>query len=188
MPNKLVRLLAVTAAATAAVILPGQATAAPLTAQLTIEATTIETSLVGPVTVSGTATVTITQFRVNPNGQLVAVVSLSGTASSTIPGGRVNVTVSSARVVLQARVDANCSAGTVTIRLNAVAQLDATVTVTRGGKVETFEIAESFRLGGSLSFSATTDEQRALICEIAQLLRASASQKALVDKLSTLLT
>jgi hypothetical protein len=180
------RLAVVVAVVAVAAMAPARVTAAPLTADLTIGPTTIETSLVGPVTVSGTATATITQFRVNENGQLVAIATVSGTATATVPGGMVTVDVTRARVILRASVQANCS-GQLAVTFNGVAQLNATVTVTKGGKTATFQITETFPLHGSLSFTAQTAEQQALICEISQLLQTRASTKALVDKLNTLL-
>ena len=185
-------ILCVLAALTVAVAAPAAASPADATGSFTttlsVDPTTIETSI-GAVTVSGSVTAEVTQFRVDESGRLVAVATLSGSVSATTARGTVTVDFDRARVVLRASLQANCS-GQLNINFNAVAQVNATVTVTNaGGRVlETFQISETFPLHGSLSFTAQTEEQRALICEISQLLQTHASAKALVDKLNTLLT
>jgi hypothetical protein len=187
-------LLAALSVAAAAPATASPATNAFTTVPITIGPTTVDTPI-GAVTVTGAVNAEIIQFRVDESGRLVAIATLSGSVSATTPLGTVRVDVTRARVVLRASVTADC-AGNLKISFNAVAQLDATVTVTniQGQTLATFRLAQTIPLQGSLAFTASTPEHQELICEISKLLQTQtrppargASDKALVDKLNTLL-
>src|SRR5918994_2078554 len=149
---------------------------------------TIEPTQVGTATISGAVTVNATRFAVDEQGRVVAIASLSGAVTVTEPLlGTATIDVTGTRLVLTADVDADCE-GHLDLDFRAVLQLRATVTLTTIGGITTqFAINQTVPLGGSVDFTAETQAQRALICEIATLLGAGASPQELVEKLNVVL-
>ena len=137
-------------------------------------------------TVSGSLDASVNHFQVS-GGHVVAVATASGTLTVTEPTlGNATITVTSARLVLNARVTADCS-GQLRIDLTGVLQVNATVQFTILGVSEAIQINETVPLNASLSYMATTQQQQSLICDIATLLGNRSSPNALADKLNTLL-
>jgi hypothetical protein len=149
---------------------------------------TIAPTQVGTATISGTLTANVTRFAVDEQGHIVGIATLSGAVTVTEPTlGTGTIDVTGTRLVLAADVDADCE-GHLHIDFHAVLQLRATVTLTStSGATTQFEITETVPLSGSLDFTAETQAQRALICEIATLLGAGASPQELVEKLNVVL-
>src|SRR5829696_9413371 len=139
------------------------------------------------LTVSGSLTASVTQFQVDSNGRIVAVRTASGTLTVTEPSlGTATITITNVRVSVTADVTADCS-GHLQIDFNGVVQLDATAVFTILGVTTTIEIHKTVPVRGSLGYTATTQQQQNLICDIATLLNNPSSVKATVDKLNTLL-
>ena len=180
------------AAVLAALVLTSPAGAAKPTGSFTTPLT------VGPTviqvdgftfTASGTVTANVTQFKLDEQGNLVAVATLSGTLTVTEPTlGTATIDVTGTRAVLHAKVQADCS-GHLHIDFQGVLRLNATVTFTDAttGATTTETIKKTVPLHGSLNFTAQTQEQRALICDVSHLLRSGASVQEVVDKLKQLL-
>jgi len=179
------------AAVLAALVLTSPAGAAKPTGSFTTPLT------VGPTviqvdgftfTASGTVTANVTQFKLDEQGNLVAVATLSGTITVSEPTlGTATIDVTGTRVVLHAKVQADCS-GHLHIDFQGVLRLNATVTFTStSGATTTVTITKTVPLHGSLDFTAQTQEQRALICDITHLLKSGASLQEVVDTLSQLL-
>ena len=137
------------------------------------------------LTVSGSLTASVTQFQVDSNGRIVAVGTASGRLTVTEPNLG-TATITNVRVSVTADVTADCS-GHLQIDFNGVVQLDATAVFTILGVTTTIEIHKTVPVHGSLSYTATTQQQQNLICDIATLLNNPSSVKATVDKLNTLL-
>jgi hypothetical protein len=175
----------------AALVLVSPASAAKptglLTAPLTVGPTVIQIDGLN-FTVSGAVTADVTQFKLNKQGNLVAVATLSGTLTISEPTlGRATIDVTGTRVVLRARVQADCS-GHLHIDFTGVVRLNATVTNTSTtGATTTVPISETVPLHGSLDFTAQTQEQRALICDVSHLIRSGAPLQEVVDTLAELL-
>jgi len=175
---------------TAVAVSPASATkpaGGSFTTTLTVEPTMIAVDGFS-VTTSGSLTANVTQFRVDENGHLAAIASVSGTLTASEPTlGTATITITNVRVVLNADVDADCS-GHLHIDFQGVLQVDATVVFTAtDGTTTTLHIHKTVPLQGSLDYTATTQQQQSLICDIATLLQNPSSVKALVDKLNTLL-
>jgi hypothetical protein len=151
-------------------------------------ALTIGPTQVGTATISGTLTANVTRFAVDEQGHVVGIATLSGSVTVTEPTlGTGTIDVTGTRLVLTADVDADCE-GHLDLDFRAVLQLRATVTLTTIGGITTqFAINQTVPLGGSVDFTAETQAQRALICEIATLLGAGASPQELVEKLNVVL-
>ena len=178
------------AAVLAALALASPASAAKtgsLPTTLTVDPTVIQVDGY-TFTVSGTVTANVTQFKLDEQGSLLAVATLSGTLTVTEPTlGTATIDVTGTRVVLHAKVQADCS-GHLHIDFQGVLRLNATVTFTStSGATTTVTIRKTVRLRGSLDFTAQTQEQRALICDITHLLKSGASLQEVVDTLSQLL-
>jgi hypothetical protein len=179
------------AAVLAALALASPASAAKtgsLPTTLTVDPTVIQVDGY-TFTVSGTVTANVTQFKLDEQGNLVAVATLSGTLTVTEPTlGTATIDVTGTRAVLHAKVQADCS-GHLHIDFQGVLRLNATVTFTDAttGATTTETIKKTVPLHGSLNFSAQTQEQRALICDVSHLLRSGASVQEVVDKLKQLL-
>src|SRR5215216_5702298 len=158
-----------------------------LTTTLTVDPTVIQVDGY-TVTVSGTVTADVTQFKLDEQGNLLAVATVSGTLAVTEPTlGTATIDVTGTRVVLHAKVQADCS-GHLHIDFQGVLRLNATVTLTStSGATTTVTITKTVPLHGSLDFTAQTQEQRALICDVNHLLRSGASVQDIVDKLNQLL-
>jgi hypothetical protein len=158
---------------------------------LTVEPTVVQVAGLN-LTASGTVNADVTQFKVLTNAKggtdLLAIATLSGTLTVSEPTlGTATIDVTRVRVVLRASVQADCS-GNLRIDFRGVLQVNATVTFTSiTGTTTTVPISATVPLNGSLSFTAQTEQQRSLICDISQLLGSRASTQALVDKLNTLL-
>src|SRR5829696_5791553 len=149
---------------------------------------TIAPTPVGTATISGAVTVNATRFAVDEEGRVVAIATLSGSVTVTEPTlGTGTIDVTGTRLVLTAAVDADCE-GHLDIDFRGVLQLRTNVplTSTTGATIQ-FPVTATVPLGGSLSFTAETQAQRALICEIAMLLEAGASPQELVEKLNVVL-
>ncbi|MBD0348085.1 MAG: hypothetical protein ICV59_02950 [Thermoleophilia bacterium] len=164
------------------------ASAAPASARSFTTTLTVEPTAVGSATISGAVTANVTQFRLDSNGRVVAIATLNGALTVTHPRlGTGTVDVTGTRIVLIADVDADCQ-GHLKIDFHTVLQLRATVTLTsRTGATTSLELKETVSLHGSLGFTAQTAAQRALICEIANIIEGSGSLEALVEKLNALL-
>jgi hypothetical protein len=179
------------AAVLAALALASPASAAKtgsLPTMLTVDPTAIQVDGY-TFTVSGTVTANVTQFKLDEQGNLVAVATLSGTLTVTEPTlGTATIDVTGTRAVLHAKVQADCS-GHLHIDFQGVLRLNATVTFTDAttGATTTETIKKTVPLHGSLNFTAQTQEQRALICDVSHLLRSGASVQEVVDKLKQLL-
>jgi hypothetical protein len=179
------------AAVLAALALASPASAAKtgsLPTTLTVDPTVIQVDGY-TFTVSGTVTANVTQFKLDEQGNLVAVATLSGTLTVTEPTlGTATIDVTGTRAVLHAKVQADCS-GHLHIDFQGVLRLNATVTFTDAttGATTTETIKKTVPLHGSLNFTAQTQEQRALICDVSHLLRSGASVQEVVDKLKQLL-
>src|SRR5829696_8431053 len=178
------------AAVLAALALASPASAAktgPLPTTLTVDPTVIQVDGY-TFTVSGMVTADVTQFRLDEQGNLVAVATLSGTLTVTEPTlGTATIDVGGTRVVLHAKVQADCS-GHLQIDFQGVLRLNATVTFTDAtGATTTETIKKTVPLHGSLDFTAQTQQQRALICDVSHLLRSGDSVQEIVDKLNQLL-
>jgi hypothetical protein len=175
------------AAVLAALALASPASAAKtgsLPTTLTVDPTVIQVDGY-TFTVSGTVTANVTQFKLDEQGNLVAVATLSGTLTVTEPTlGTATIDVTGTR----AKVQADCS-GHLHIDFQGVLRLNATVTFTDAttGATTTETIKKTVPLHGSLNFTAQTQEQRALICDVSHLLRSGASVQEVVDKLKQLL-
>ena len=175
----------------AALVLASPAAAAKPTGSLpttlTVDPTVIQVDGF-TVTVSGTVTADVTQFRLDEQGNLVAVATLSGTITVSEPTlGTATIDVGGTRVVLHAKVQADCS-GHLQIDFQGVLRLNATVTFTSStGATTTVTIRKTVPLHGSLDFTAQTQEQRALICDVSHLLRSGASVQEIADTLNQLL-
>jgi len=101
------------AAVLAALVLASPAAAAKptgsLTTTLTVEPTVIQVDGF-TFTVSGTVTADVTRFKLDEQGNLLAVATLSGTLTVSEPTlGAVTIDVTGTRVVLRAKVQADCS-------------------------------------------------------------------------------
>jgi hypothetical protein len=179
------------AAVLAALALASPASAAKtgsLPTTLTVDPTVIQVDGY-TFTVSGTVTANVTQFKLDEQGNLVAVATLSGTLTVTEPTlGTATIDVTGTRAVLHAKVQADCS-GHLHIDFQGVLRLNATVTFTDAttGATTTETIKKTVPLHGSPNFTAQTQEQRALICDVSHLLRSGASVQEVVDKLKQLL-
>jgi len=179
------------AAVLAALALASPASAAktgPLPTTLTVDPTVIQVDGY-TFTVSGMVTANVTQFKLDEQGNLVAVATLSGTLTVTEQTlGTATIDVTGTRAVLHAKVQADCS-GHLHIDFQGVLRLNATFTFTDAttGATTTETIKKTVPLHGSLNFSAQTQEQRALICDVSHLLRSGASVQEVVDKLKQLL-
>src|SRR5829696_7519090 len=179
------------AAVLAALALASPASAAktgPLPTTLTVDPTVIQVDGY-TFTVSGMVTANVTQFKLDEQGNLVAVATLSGTLTVTEQTlGTATIDVTGTRAVLHAKVQADCS-GHLQIDFQGVLRLNATFTFTDAttGATTTETIKKTVPLHGSLNFSAQTQEQRALICDVSHLLRSGASVQEVVDKLKQLL-
>jgi hypothetical protein len=139
------------------------------------------------LTVTGTLTATVTHFQVDSNGHIVAVGTASGTLTVTEPTlGSATITITNVRVSLTADVTADCS-GHLQIDFNGVVQVDATAVFNILGVTTTVELHKTVPVHGSLTYTATTQQQQSLICDIATLLNNQSSVKATIDKLNTLL-
>lgn len=149
---------------------------------------TIAPTQVGTATISGTLTANVTRFAVDVQGRVVGIATLSGSATVSEPTlGTGTIDVTGTRIVLAGDVDADCE-GHLHIDFHAVLQLRATVMLTSTtGATTQFEVSQTVPLGDSLDFTAETQAQRALICEIATLLEAGASPEELVEKLNVVL-
>lgn len=172
----------------AALVLASPAAASPFTTTLTVEPTVIQVNGY-TFTVSGTVTASVTQFKLDERGNLVAVATLSGTLAVSEPTlGAGTIDVTGTRVVLHAKVQADCS-GHLHIDFQGVLRLNATVTFTDAttGATTTETIRKTVPLHGSLDFTAQTQEQRALICDISHLLKSGASVQEVADTLNALL-
>src|SRR5215217_7458403 len=114
--------------------------------------------------------------------------TVSGTLTVTEPTlGTATIDVGGTRVVLHANVQADCS-GHLQIDFQGVLRLNATVTFTDAtGATTTETIKKTVPLHGSLDFTAQTQQQRALICDVSHLLRSGDSVQEIVDKLNQLL-
>ena len=182
---------ALLAALLAALVLASPAAAAKptgsLTTTLTVEPTVIQVDGF-TLTVSGTVTADVTRFKLDEQGNLLAVATLSGTLTVTEPTlGTATIDVTGTRVVLHAKVQADCS-GHLHIDFQGVLRLNATVTFTdTTGATTTVTIKKTVPLHGSLDFTAQTPEQRSLICDLSHLLRSGASLQEIVDTLNQLL-
>ena len=167
----------------------GLGTAAPASARpVTVDVTIPPTTIAGTdIVVSGTLSARISHFSVR-DGHVVAVAKVSGTLTATSPTlGTATIAIAKARVVLNADVQADCQ-GHLDIDFHGVLQLKATVTFTgTTGTALTVAINETVPVRGSLSFSAQTAEQTALICAISELLSGGGSAQAIVDELNALL-
>jgi hypothetical protein len=118
----------------AALILASPAAAAKptgsFTTPLTVEPTVIQVDGY-TFTVSGTVTADVTQFALDEQGNLVAVATISGTLTVSEPTlGTATIDVTGTRVVLHAKVQADCS-GHLRIDCQGVLRLNATVTRSR---------------------------------------------------------
>jgi hypothetical protein len=157
------------------------------TTTLTVAPTTVA---VDPytVTVGGSLTADVTRFTVDSSGHIVAIATVSGTLTATEPTlGTATVTIANLRVVLNAIVTADCS-GRLQIDFTGVVQIDATVVFTAtDGSTTTLELRKTVPVRGSLIYTATTQQQQSLICDLATLLGNPSSVNARVDKLNTLL-
>ena len=183
-------MIAAIAVVTTAVAVSSASAAKPaggsFTTRLTVEPTTFAVDGYS-VTVSGDLTANVTQFRVDENGHVVAIATVSGTLTVSEPTlGTATITITNVRVVLNADVDADCS-GHLHIDFDGVLQVDASVVFTAtDGTTTTLDIHKTVPFHGTLDYTATTQQQQSLICEIATLLANPSSPKALVDKLNTL--
>jgi hypothetical protein len=139
------------------------------------------------ITLSGTLTANVSQFSVQ-DGHIVAIATVSGTVTATSPTlGTATLVLSGTRIVLNANVQADCQ-GHLHIDFRGVLQVRGTLTFTSTtGSTITFDLNETIPLSGSLDYTAQSTSETALICDIATLLNSSASQRAVVDKLNTLL-
>jgi hypothetical protein len=177
-------------AATAAFVAPASA-AKPVggsfTTTLDVPPTTVTVDDY-TITVSGSLTATVTQFKVDSNGHLIAVATVSGTLTATEPTlGTATITITNLRVVLNAHVTADC-AGHLKVDFTGAVQVDATIVFTDlNGASTTIDLHKTVPLHGTLTYTATTQQQQSLICDIATLLGNRSSVNALVDKLNTLL-
>jgi hypothetical protein len=191
MVRRLLVLAAVAVVAAAAALASPASAAKPaggsFTTTLTVAPTTVAVDGYR-VTVSGSLTATVTQFKVDSNGHLVAVATVSGTLTATEPTlGTASITITKVGVVLNAQVQADCS-GHLQIDFHGVLQIDATVVFTAtDGTVTSLDVHKTVPLQGSLRYTAITQQQKSLICDIATLLQNPSSVNALVDKLNTLL-
>jgi len=145
----------------------------PVNETVTVDGTTI--------TITGTLTADVTHLSVQ-DGHVVAVATLGGQLTFTSDLGTATVDLTGTRVVLNADVRADCQ-GNLDITFHGVLQLNATVTFDG----TSFTINKTIPLNGSLHFTATTQQQTSLICDISHLLQSHASVNAIVDKLNTLL-
>jgi len=157
------------------------------TTTLTVDPTVIQVDGF-TFTVSGTVTADVTQFKLDEQGNVLAFATLSGTFTVTEPTlGTATIDVTGTRVVLHAKVQADCS-GHLHIDFQGVLRLNATVTFTdTTGATTTVTIKKTVPLHGSLDFTAQTQEQRAIICDISHLLKSGASLQEIVDTLNQLL-
>jgi hypothetical protein len=164
------------------------ATAKPTRGSFTVDLG-LEPTLVGgtDITLSSTVTANVTQFGVQ-DGHIVAIAMVSGTVAATSPTlGTATLVLTGTRVVLNANVQADCQ-GHLRIDFRGVLQVRGTLTFTSAtGSTITFNLNETVPLRGLLDYTAQSTSETALICDIAKLLNSSASQRALADKLNTLL-
>ena len=144
------------------------------------------------VTVSGSLSVTIKQFKVQ-GGKLVAVATLNGTLiGTTSAGDTVTATFTNAKVVLTiTNLQANCSAGTLSFDFRAVIPPSGVEVTVNGAPVS---LKKAVVLTGSVTVSTASisdpsvaGRAGALICQLDRLLKSGASLDATVDRLNQLL-
>jgi hypothetical protein len=149
----------------------------PVSATVTVDATDI--------TISGTLTANVSRFTVQ-DSHVVAVTTLSGTLTATSDLGTATIDLIGTRVVLNADVQADCQ-GHLHIDFRGVLQLRAMVTFTTSVGSFSFDVNETIPMRGSIDFTAQTQQQTSLICDLSRLLDTRASVNAAIDKLNTLL-
>jgi hypothetical protein len=181
-------LLAVGPAAAPATASAGTAFTVPLNTSLTLSSG--ET-----VTVSGSLSFAIAQFKVQ-DGQIVANATLNGSLIGTTTSlGTVTATFSNAKVVLKiSNLQANCQAGTLSFDFKAVVPSNG-VDVTVNG--EPVSLKGPIKLSGHVSISttevaeladaATAAKVGAIICRIDALLHNGGSVDQIVNQLNALL-
>src|SRR5215208_7051130 len=132
MLRRLLIIATIAVLATAVAVSPASAAkpaAGSFTTTLTVEPTTVAVDGY-TLTLSGSLTANVTQFRVDENGHLVAIATVTGTLTASEPTlGTATITITNVRVVLNADVDADCS-GHLHIDFQGVLQVDATVVFT----------------------------------------------------------
>ena len=158
----------------------------------TISPTSLTLSTGETVTVSGSLSVAITQFKVQGD-KIVAVATLNGTLiGTTSAGDTVTATFTNARVVLRiSNLQASCSAGTLSFDVRAVIPPSGVEVTVNGAPVS---LKKAVVLTGSVMVStASISDPRvagrvgALICQLDSLLRSGGSLEAIVDRLNQLL-
>ena len=158
----------------------------------TISPTSLTLSTGETVTVSGSLSVAITQFKVQGD-KIVAVATLNGTLiGTTSAGDTVTATFTNAKVVLRiSNLQASCSAGTLSFYVRAVIPPSGVEVTVNGAPVS---LKKAVVLTGSVMVStASISDPRvagrvgALICQLDSLLRSGGSPEAIVDRLNQLL-
>ena len=158
----------------------------------TISPTSLTLSTGETVTVSGSLSVAITQFKVQGD-KIVAVATLNGTLiGTTSAGDTVTATFTNAKVVLRiSNLQASCSAGTLSFNFRAVIPPSGVEVTVNGAPVS---LKKAVVLTGSVMVStASISDPRvagrvgALICQLDSLLRSGGSLEAIVDRLNQLL-
>jgi hypothetical protein len=184
--------LAAMAAVTARMPSAGAAPSAGTILTATISPISLTLSTGETATVSGSLSVTITQFKVQ-DGKIVAVANLNGTLTGTTSAGdTVTATFTNAKVVLTvSNLQANCSAGTLSFDLRAVIPPSGVEVTVNGAPVS---LKKAVVLTGSVTVSTASisdpsvaGRAGALICQLDSLLKSGASLEAIVDKLNQLL-
>ena len=167
--------------------LTGTASAKPTTGSFTVTFPVSTTVTVDgtEIAISGTLTANVARFSVQ-DGHVVAVTTLSGTVTATSDLGTATIDLTGTRVVLNADVQADCQ-GHLHVDFHGVLQLRAMVTFTGSLGSFSFDVNETIPLADSIDFTAQTQQQTSLICDLSRLLQTRASVNALIDKLNTLL-
>ena len=188
LPLALMVVLALTARMPSVVAAPSDGTV--LSANLSPTSLTLSTG--DTVTVSGSLSVAITQFKVQ-GGKIVAGATLNGSLSGTTSSGdTVTATFTNTKVVLTiSNLQANCSAGTLSFDFRAVippSGVDVTVNGVPVSLKKAVVLTGSVTVStASISDPSVAGRAGALICQLDSLLKSGASLDAIVDKLNQLL-